>query len=250
MTTLLIDGDIIAYKHAVVGQRVIEWDDDVVSVSFEASPAKARAADQIAGLADKLECDDIVVALSCPDSNFRKAILPSYKHNRDPAKKPVGLKVMRNWLAEAFPSFERPGLEGDDCIGILATSKRIIKGDKIVWSADKDFYSVPCVFYRDTEGEVETITEEMADYHHLLQTLMGDTVDGYKGCPGIGKVGAAKLLDAATEEGNPSWWTVVVGAYEKAGLGEGEALIQARVARILRASDYDFKKKQPILWTP
>ena len=36
----------------------------------------------------------------------------------------------------------------------------------------------------------------------------------------------------------------------KKGLSEEEALIQARVARILRASDYDFKARQPIPWKP
>ena len=39
-------------------------------------------------------------------------------------------------------------------------------------------------------------------------------------------------------------------AFEKKGLTEDDALLQARVARILRASDYDFKKKEPIMWTP
>ena len=45
-------------------------------------------------------------------------------------------------------------------------------------------------------------------------------------------------------------WAAVVATYEKAKLSEGDALTQARVARILRASDYDFKRKEPILWQP
>ena len=38
--------------------------------------------------------------------------------------------------------------------------------------------------------------------------------------------------------------------FVKAGLDEEAALVQARVSRILRASDFDFKAKQPILWKP
>jgi DNA polymerase-1 len=46
------------------------------------------------------------------------------------------------------------------------------------------------------------------------------------------------------------FWSVVVSHFNAAGLSEQDALQQARVARILRASDYDFKNKKPILWTP
>ena len=45
-------------------------------------------------------------------------------------------------------------------------------------------------------------------------------------------------------------WKGVVETYFTKGLTEGDALIQARLARILRHEDYDYKKKEPILWTP
>jgi hypothetical protein len=55
----------------------------------------------------------------------------------------------------------------------------------------------------------------------------------------------------------PSWltpedyvWRAIVAAYEKAGKDVAYALTMARVARILRASDYDFDNQRPILWTP
>ena len=41
-----------------------------------------------------------------------------------------------------------------------------------------------------------------------------------------------------------------MSCYVKAGLSENVAIQQARVARILRAEDYDFRNKQPILWSP
>jgi DNA polymerase-1 len=91
--------------------------------------------------------------------------------------------------------------------------------------------------------------EGEADYWHMFQTLTGDAVDGYKGCPGMGPVGAQKLLSdgMAMEDG---MWPMVVKAYEKKNLTEEDALRNARLARILRWDDWDRKKKEPILWTP
>jgi DNA polymerase-1 len=42
----------------------------------------------------------------------------------------------------------------------------------------------------------------------------------------------------------------VTSAYASAGLSEDVALMNARVARICRADDYDFTKKEVILWEP
>jgi DNA polymerase-1 len=99
--------------------------------------------------------------------------------------------------------------------------------------------------YNTRTGKMITVTEEEADYNHLMQTLTGDAVDNYIGCPGIGKVNAKKILDAADDK-----WAAIVKAYEKAGLTEEDALIQARCARILRHTDYDLEKKEVILWSP
>jgi DNA polymerase-1 len=88
---------------------------------------------------------------------------------------------------------------------------------------------------------------------------MGDSTDGYKGCPGIGPKAAEKVLAGP---GDP--WANVVAAYtdayrkdkdpEKAKwLGmdpEALALLNAQLARILRSSDWDSKARRPILWRP
>ena len=76
----------------------------------------------------------------------------------------------------------------------------------------------------------------------MYQTLTGDSTDGYSGCPSVGDKTARKILGD-----NPTWGDVI-SAYEKRGLTEQDAMVQARVARILRFKDYDFVKHQPILW--
>ena len=134
------------------------------------------------------------------------------------------------------------------------------KGRKIIVSVDKDMRTVPSNVYRTShpdEGVVQ-VTEAEADYYHLFQTLVGDATDGYPGCPGIGPVRATKILSNAVfqnaetgRKGGPTdFWGAIVAAYDKAGFGEEEALVQARCARILRSSDYDFQNKEPILWNP
>jgi DNA polymerase-1 len=58
-------------------------------------------------------------------------------------------------------------------------------------------------------------------------------------------VKAEKLLTGITQR-----WPIVLEAFLKAGLTEQDALTQARLARILRFSDWDNETKQPILWSP
>jgi DNA polymerase-1 len=46
------------------------------------------------------------------------------------------------------------------------------------------------------------------------------------------------------------WWETIVAAYVKSGLTKEDALRNARLARILRPSEYDFDTNTPVLWTP
>lgn len=260
MTTIaLIDGDIFAYEAAAAAEEPINWGDDLWTLHAYETPARKALDERIRSLQEAVEADEVIVALSDKD-NFRKGILPTYKANRANVRKPMLLKPLKDFLRDNFKTYERPTLEGDDILGILATWPNL-KGDKIIVSKDKDFRCIPAkVFYANRADEgVLVVSEHEADKFHMLQTLMGDQTDGYKGCPGIGIKGAEKILQAALDEGTPwaspkdlraLYWKHVVAAYVKAGLSEEEALVQARCARILRASDYDFKRKKPILWTP
>jgi DNA polymerase I len=45
-------------------------------------------------------------------------------------------------------------------------------------------------------------------------------------------------------------WQVVLSAYESKGLTGEHALLQARLARILRFVDWDTKAGAPCLWSP
>jgi DNA polymerase-1 len=184
-------------------------------------------------------------------------ISDDYKNNRANSRKPLAYAELREQVEADYKCKAFPGLEADDVLGIVATTPSVVKSwQPIIVSQDKDMQTIPTSVWR--QGELVNVTEEMADYYHMFQTLVGDTSDGYKGCPGVGKVKAEKLLTSTAEEAEAFTpeeqralrWQRVVATFEKAGLTEQDALTQARLARILRFSDWDNEKKQPILWSP
>jgi DNA polymerase-1 len=93
--------------------------------------------------------------------------------------------------------------------------------------------------------EVVTITAEEGRRWHLIQAMSGDQTDGYSGIPGIGIKRAEALLEA-----NGATWQTVVDAFAAKDLDESVALQNARLAKILQVTDYDFTNQEPRLWTP
>lgn len=254
MTThLLLDADIIAYRAAELHQRVTDWGDGAVSVAVDpVEDAIETMRDEVAEIKRALGGGVPIFCLSDSASNFRKTLLPTYKAGRK--VKPVLLPKLREWILANTKAYLRPGLEGDDVIGILATHPKLLPGSKIIVSIDKDMKTIPGTIYNPRRDDLMKVSAEEAHYWHLFQTLTGDPVDNYKGCPGVGPVKAAAILDRTrTLEGEHTLadaWANVCDAYHAKGLTEDDALVQARVARILRASDYNFKTKEPILWQP
>ncbi len=243
--TLLIDADVVAYNAAASCEVATHWGDGYWTWHCDENEVRAAVLDIIDRYMDELQGTSAKLCLTDSEGNFRFGVLPSYKGNRKGTKKPLVLKAIKQWLIDEHGAYFRPGLEGDDCMGILATGN-MIKGEKVIVSIDKDMKTIPGLFCHRIEDGVMEISEAEADYWHLYQTLTGDTTDGYAGCPGVGP----KKAEAVLEDPLYGRWDAVVKAYAKAGLSEADALQQARVARILRASDYDFKKKEPILWNP
>lgn len=244
MTVALIDGDILAYQASTVSERETDWGDGLWTLHAFEEDAMAAFETQLNGILNKLETESFVIAFS--DSvNWRKDVLPTYKSNRAKTRKPMLLKFIRGWARDRFICKEMSTLEGDDILGITAT--QIPVGDYVICTIDKDLKTIPGKHYNFGKDEIFEIDQDTADYWHMIQTLTGDTTDGYSGCPGIGIKTAEKLL---LDVPGSDRWAVVVKAYEKAGLGEEEALTQARVARILRASDYNSISGEVNLWTP
>jgi len=252
--TALIDADVLAYEAANGEQRVYDWGDGITSAAMGTlDQAVADVLNAVAQLKEKLHVDNVVLCLSWPGERWRNKVLPSYHFNRA-GNKPVLVDPLRDVLVEKHGAVRRPTLEGDDILGIYATHPTLIKGEKIIVSIDKDLKQIPGTLYNPRHDEFTTIDLMAADYWHFRQTLTGDATDGYKGCPNIGPIKADRILADLDRFGEmPSEqaaWKAIVEAYEAKELTEADALVQARVARICRHTDYDYKRKEVILWQP
>lgn len=270
--TLLLDADILCYKAAAAVEKSIKWDDDVWTLHASESEGIEALEAQIARIHARLDGGDMVFALS-DGRSFRFDFFPSYKSNRKDVRKPLILAALKQYVLDNYRTFLRPRLEGDDILGILMTSKTIIQGPKIQVSIDKDQKTIPGLFYNQNTDQLLDITEEDADRWHAIQTLAGDTTDGYPGCHGIGMERATRAVEAMTmlvphkhtvqrgarkgevetryeEVETDQLWNVVLSRFLAAGQSIKEALVQARVARILRVGDYDFTTKTPKEWMP
>jgi len=241
MTFLAVDTDILLYKSTLSAEVEIDWGDDVWSLWADLKDAKSSFKWQMQNIVAKTGVTKVVCCLSDSESNFRKLIDPTYKSNRRNTRKPVGYKALKEWVIDEYATVVKPGLEGDDCLGIIATKPDT---DCIMVSDDKDLRTVFGRLYRPTSDEMLTISEADADRFFLTQVLTGDVTDGYKGIPGIGPKKAEAILGP-----RPSWGAVEQ-AYIKAGLTKDDAINQARLARILRWSDWSEQRGEPILWKP
>lgn len=249
--TLLIDGDSFAYVAAVTNESYFEWPNGAITNEADTAEAIASFESTIEHLKEKFSASQVRIAMTGVE-NFRKAVYPAYKAKR--GKKPMALQAVKQHAVENMGAVLKEPLEADDVIGIWATHPKLEPGrERVVVSIDKDLRTVPGMLTNGKE-DIETITTSMANYFFLTQAITGDQTDNYPGLPKSGPVAAAAILAPFMDDkggflARPAW-SAVVAAYEKKGFTADDALVQARVARILRYRDYNFKTKEPILWTP
>jgi DNA polymerase-1 len=242
--TLLIDADVLAFEASVIAEESIEWKEEMWTVHADMALAKARIVNRVEQFKEKLQADDIVMALT-DRANYRRILNPDYKSNRSKSRLPIILKQVKKWIIEEMDGQLWPNLEADDVISILATDKKMDE-ETIIVSIDKDFKSVPGIYYDFNKDETHHVSQEEADRYHLIQTLTGDATDGYSGVPKVGAVTAKRLLEKEGYE-----WDVVKKCYEDVGMTENDALMNAWMARLLQADNYCFRTNTiKKLWTP
>ena len=139
-------------------------------------------------------------------SNFRHALYPAYKANRDPA--PPELKRQFAWckaLCEALglATLAHANFEADDLIGSAAQAMRAQGFRSVIVSADKDLSQLLHAEdeqydfgkgqrwgHAGVKARHGVHAEQIADY----LALAGDAVDNIPGVQGIGTKSAAVLL--------------------------------------------------------
>lgn len=253
----LIDADSVLYASCLAAERKDDNGDYIQTLTLE--ECFRDTAKRLERLVDDTDADDAIICLSIGRS-FRYDILASYKANRHDLRKPPLLNDLKDLLIERrkpFGVLAISGLEADDICGISSTAlQRANLREPLIVSIDKDMRTVPGLSYswmREDEGIVEC-SEYDAARAHFIQTLMGDAVDGYHGCPGIGKAKAAKLWDDyASEEADYRGlgpWDGILDTFEAKGLTANDALTQARLAYILRDTNWNSAKREIQLWQP
>ena len=238
---LLLDTDIFAYQATTSAETEVDLGGDIWSLTMDMQQAKDTFEATVGGIKDRLKTNDVLCCMSDHAGNFRKQVWPDYKSNRRKSRKPVGYVAFCDWVRETYSTATRPMLEADDVMGIIA-SKPGNEGKVTIVSDDKDMKTIPGRLYRPMSDELLEISDADADRYFLTQVLTGDTADGYKGVPGIGPKKAETIL------GPRPHWGAVEKAYIDAGMTKDDALQQARLARILRWSDWH--EGEPKLWTP
>ena len=149
---------------------------------------------------------NIVVCYDSHGKNFRHKIFPEYKANRGPTNEAVSTQeqIIRAIIKSlGMYSVIHSDYEADDLIASV-TKRFKDQYDIVIMTGDKDmlqliddnvkvYDSMKKTYYseKDIDKKFGVRSEQIADY----LALVGDRVDNISGVPGIGPVGARKLLN-------------------------------------------------------
>lgn len=240
---VVFDADMILFECCAACEKDVDWNNGTITRYVEKTDLQDALISMITRICEKVINKyqyegrfDIVLAFSSM-SNFRKKINPEYKANRH-GHHPIGYVWGKEFLQSYYRCVEREDLEADDILGLYCTHFDNV----VIVSGDKDMKTLPARFYNYMQDEFYEISLAEADKNFFIQTLTGDLTDNYKGCPGVGKVTAQRMLDKDCS------WQTVVNAFKQKGLTEEDALTNARMAFILRAGYY--KNGKVKLWLP
>ena len=242
--TLLIDADWLIYSSCCACESDTRWDENLHTLHLDERDVMQLIEDRVAQYQLIGEARGPIIMCFSDYPTFRHGIYQDYKANRSGKRKPLGLSAIRERVAKEFHAISFDGLEGDDVMGLLATGGKY--QEPIIVSPDKDMRGVPCTLLAG--DDLELVTRKKADRHWMLQTLSGDKTDNIEGLIGVGPVTAEKLLgDAQSLE---DMWTKVAEAYKKKKKTYSDAILTARLTRILRDGEYDHTTGYVKLWEP
>ncbi|GJE18774.1 hypothetical protein [Methylobacterium marchantiae] len=297
-THLLIDGDVIAFSSAAAAQMVVhDRESGWMTHQANATVGEAIVENALWTLKMGLKADSFEVIITDPEDNWRRSVDDTYKRNRT-GERPMLLGYLKDYLREKHGAYFWPGLEADDVLSVKMTCPGKTCGSRacrlgpgcpecdapsvrfICVGRDKDFKTIPGLHHTwksdvSSSGvyQVREVSQWEADRFHMIQTLAGDAVDGFAGCPGLGMKRAAEVIDNPVilvperavktrgvnkgeetvkwvSEPTRDYWAAIVSQYRKAGKTEADALVSARLARLLRHGEYDPETEELTLWTP
>jgi DNA polymerase-1 len=246
----LIDADSIVYKYASINQDTCIWDDsnpeDVMStVTVDYNKARDDMITFIDEILVTTKTTDYQLVLS-PSRTFRYDISADYKANRRKPKVALMLLApLRKYMLDHMGAILFDNVEADDvCVSRMYAEP----GEYVLCHIDKDLNQAYGSHYNYNTQEKYIVDKVEADYWFWKQSLEGDSVDGIKGCPRVGKVKAAKLLASLKSPTDEQYWEAILGCYENAKCDEKFAVVQAQLVYMLR--DFNEDTEEFTVWTP
>lgn len=232
---LIVDIESYIYK-SITAAKILHQDNIHKNIYYEAYDINKSILfleDNLNRLMDKLQACNCELVIGSKH-NFRKDINPNYKANR-PSKPPI-YDIILGVVNQKFNPISLQNLEADDTCRILYEDKNFYpNSEKIIVSIDKDFFTVPCKFYRDLqEGKLYDIDIDTASYNLYKQVITGDTADNYKGIPGFGETKAEKFLEYSRTEKD------IIKLFEDNGLTKDDYFKNKFMAQLISVAQYNF----------
>ncbi|MBI0275430.1 hypothetical protein I6H07_06220 [Hafnia alvei] len=194
---LLVDGDMVAFSHAAAEEYGKEDGD----ISF--SRIQMSIDSKMEFMTRRLKADKVITFMS-GDNNFRFAINPKYKANRDGVWRPQNLKNAKAHMQTCWDACRMNGLEADDLLSCFAKyhyepnmgKRGLIKTlehlgfknpeDKIyIASHDKDLKQISATAYAwetQTKGEKLVEVSGFGELHVIIKDNGKVKKKEVKGC--------------------------------------------------------------------
>jgi len=230
--TLLIDGDIVAYRAGFAAEKKVYYDmrtppkdggssfsykkealavipQDYLTYERELEPldnalynCKSLIQTAIDKVSEEFDTEDIMYVTFMTGNtevdNFRNKVSSEYKANRDKLHRPTYLDEIKDYLVRKHSGYLSQGCEADDFFGQASSDAKGLGRVPIIASIDKDLKQIAGYHYNFMSGQIEEISEELASVVFWRQMLEGDRVDNIQGIKGIGEVKARNTLPVGT----------------------------------------------------
>ena len=221
----MIDMDIVAYRCAAVNENADEgiarWQVDELVRRILSETGATGHTGYLTG-----------------ENNFRRVLYPEYKANRKDQPKPKWLEQCREQLVTEWGATITDGYEADDALGMYQCDVAEYEtGTTVICSIDKDLLMIPGQHYNFVKQIWSEVSESEGLLNFYTSVLVGDSVDNIKGCPGIGKAKAPKILQECQTE----WelYQACLNQYKNIFKDEGETqlILNAQLLWIWRRMD-------------
>jgi len=139
--------------------------------------------------------------------NFRHdlATIAKYKGNRDNARRPLHIDEIHKYLIDHHSAIITPNLEADDELANYQLEATEKGEETVIASVDKDLLQIPGKHYNFVKDEKVLVSDDTAFFNLMMQMLTGDSTDNIPGIVKVGPVTAKRSLEPAYGDPKALW---------------------------------------------